>query len=113
MTTSKNTSDYFSMHGNRGKPYDLMVDFDSLDVYDPRTDVVYSLPARVPSAADGEPMPYLSEMELSKGTVRLSVAWSARHSAYRCDLSTAEGAEKYLRLQDERVAYRMSCDRAV
>ena len=92
--------DIFSMSGNRGKPYDLMVDFDSLDVFDPRTDIMYSLPARVPST-DGE-VPYLSATELSKGTVRLSANWKACHAPYRCDLRTEEGVLKYLRLQDKR-----------
>ena len=92
-------NDYFNM---AFKSYDLMVDFDSLDVYDPCTDIMYSLPARVLSAADGTAVPYLSAEDLSKGTVCLSAAWKARHAPYRCDLRSQEGVLKYLRLQGER-----------
>jgi hypothetical protein len=96
------SNDIFGMHGNTGKRYDLLVDFDSLDVYDLRTDVVYSLPARMLSAADGQPVPYLSAEELSKCTVNISVAWKARHAPYCCNLRTDKGVMKYLQLQDER-----------
>ena len=95
-------NDYFSMGGNRGVPYNLLIDFDSLDVYDLRTDIVYSLPARI-MTADGKIISYISPDELYKSTVNLSKAWKKRHAAYCCDLKYADGVIKYMRLQDERV----------
>jgi hypothetical protein len=120
MVSVRKCQDCFHMCASGGKPINLLLQIDSLEIYYAMRNWVYSLPARVINPKTGEMEPYLSDEEMSKITVGLSKKWKTKHSKYLCNLNDHDtevvdllndekkGLKHYIAFQKERLLNRPS-----
>jgi hypothetical protein len=101
-----NRTDFFHMCKKGGKPINLRVQIDGLDIYNATSNGVFSLPARVINPKTGKIEPYLSKEEMSKTTVTMTDPWRDLHMKYFCDLNDEAGVKKYIAFQKERILNR-------